>query len=570
MVSYLTVIPFLLYVLYFLVNKRIIIKVADTVNYIFILLYSMTAIGEACLYREWKAKLSVQALQHFTHPSEVFRTTSIGLTVLFFSMVIITSWLCIRIYNRRISLLKLHPIDTSHFGKYRWKVLVFFIIGIAFLGISFRGGVQQIPIQSSDAFFCIEPTVNDTAVNPMWNLMYNIADYEINFSENPYHDFEIAQANAIVKSLFKTDKDTTNIFLKTKKPNIVFIILEGWSAYDIKSFGGDDFAPFTGSLSRQGIRFSKFYPAGYVSDQGVPAVLSSYPAVSRIAVINQSSKSVPLPCINQDLAKQGYQSGFMFGGDLNYGNIKSYIYNKKFDVVKEEKDIDASVRRGALGIQDADMQAQYLKMINAAKPPFVYVWFSLSTHMPYDYIGEKKQLTKLENDYTNSVTYADKALQSFFAEAKKQSWYANTLFVITSDHSHGCHRDFSAYDPEYHRTPLIFFGDVIDSTYRGMEVKTVNSQLDIIKTIEKQMGLNDESNQYVWGKDMFNPYSRKFAYFCSFDGGGFITDDGFISYQHKVNALVFNSFAKDNHQADTLANYGRAFQEAVYQDYMEK
>jgi hypothetical protein len=512
----------------------------------------------------------VQALQHFTHPSEVFRTTSVGLTVLFFSLVIITSWVFIRIYNRKISLRKQHPIDTNLLGKFRWKAIVYFVIGTVFLGIAFRGGVQEIPIQSSDSFFCIEPTVNDAAVNPMWNLMYNIADYEINFKENPYKDFEIAKANDIVKSLYKTDKDTTNIFLKTKKPNIVFIILEGWSVYDIKSFGGDDYAPFADSLSKQGIRFTRFYPAGYVSDQGVPAVLSSYPAVSRIAVINQSSKSVPLPCINQDLAKQGYQSGFMFGGDLNYGNIKSYIFNKKFEVVKEEKDIDGSIRRGALGIQDADMQAQYLNILNEAKSPFVYAWFTLSTHMPYDYLGEKKQLTKLENDYTNSVTYADKALQSFFAKAKKQSWYANTLFVITSDHSHGCHRDFSSYNPEYHRTPLIFFGDLIDSTYRGMEVKNVFSQLDIIKTIEKQMGLNTEANQYVWGKDMFNPYSKHFAYYCSFDGGGFITDDGYIGYQHGVKSLIFNSFDKENPDAEKLTMYSKAFQEAVYEDYMGK
>ena len=119
--------------------------------------------------------------------------------------------------------------------------------------------------------------------------------------------------------------------------------MEGWSAYGIKSFGGDNFAPFMDSLSRQGIRFSKFYPAGYVSDQGIPAVLSSFPCNPHISIINQSSKSAKLPCINEDLKKEGYQSGFMFGGDLTYGNIKSYIYNKKFDVVKEEKDTKISI-----------------------------------------------------------------------------------------------------------------------------------------------------------------------------------------------------------------------------------
>jgi len=530
----------------------------------------MAAFGEACLYREWKAKLSMQALSHFTNPSEVFKSASLGLTVLFFSLTIIFSWLYIKFYRKKVSAKHLHPLTTEPIGTKVWKGIAFILSIVAFCAITIRGGLQAIPIQSSDAFFCTQPLVNDAAVNPFWNIVYNIIDYENHFKENPYKDFPQQKADSITRSLFKIDKDTTAVFLTTNRPNIVYIILEGWSAYCVKSYGGDDFAPFIDSLSRQGIRFTKLYPAGYVSDQGIPAVLSSYPTMSHISIINQDSKSAPLPCINQDLKKYGYQSGFVFGGDLNYGNIRSYVYNKQFDVVKEERDFDGSFSHGKLGVQDKDMAKEYIKLINAAKPPFVYAWFTLSSHMPYDYPGKQKQLTPIENDYVNSIIYADGALKQFFNDAKKQPWYKNTLFVIVSDHSHTSHRNFNVYDSEHHRIPLLFFGDVINPLYRGKVIDSVYSQLDITCTLLKQMGLNDEAKQYIWSKNMFNAYTKSFAFFCNFSGAGFITNQGFIAYQHDVKELVFNTLGNNKQLADSLTMYSKAFQESVYEDYRLK
>lgn len=570
-VGYLTVFPLTLYFLYYLIRKKIILHVIDTFNYFLIIIYNLIAFGEVCLYREWKAKLSMQALEHFTHPDEVFKSASMGLTLLFFSLSIIFSWIYIRVYRKKISCTPLHSLTQRE--PVKTKLLQGFALLIALLGfaiITIRGGLQAIPIQSSDAYFCTTPIANDAAVNPFWNLVYSIMQYEGNLKENPYKEFTQEKSDAIVKNLFAVPKDTTVSFLKTERPNIVYILLESWSAYTVKSFGGDDFAPFMDSISRQGIRFTKLYPAGYVSDQGIPAVLSGYPCTSRIAIINENSKSLPLPCINQDLRKYGYQSGFVFGGDLNYGNIRSYIYNKKFDVIKEERDFEGGIPRGKLGIQDKDMALEYLKLLNDAKSPFVYSWFTLSSHMPYDFPGEKKPLARTENEYVNSITYSDAALREFFAEAKKQDWYKNTLFVLVADHSHASHKEFNVYDAEYHRIPLVFFGEVIDRAYRGKVIDSVYSQLDITYSLLKQMKLDEESRQYKWSKDMFNPYSKHFAFYCSYSGAGFITDEGFVGYQHGLKDLIFNTLGDNKTLSDSLTMFGKAFQQSVYEDYRRK
>ena len=61
--------------------------------------------------------------------------------------------------------------------------------------------------------------------------------------------------------------------------------------------------------------------------------------------------------------------GLYFGGDLNYGNIRSYIFNKNFDVIKEERIFDSNIPRGKLGIQDKDMAGEYIKLLNQAESP---------------------------------------------------------------------------------------------------------------------------------------------------------------------------------------------------------
>jgi phosphoglycerol transferase MdoB-like AlkP superfamily enzyme len=573
MSGYFLLLPIIFNIIFYVSGYRKLLKLIDWVNYLFILFYTLTLVGESCLYREWKSKLSMQALQHFMHPSEVFRTTSWGLTVLFFSLSIILMVFFVWLYNKKVAFKKMEITgvnDVSKIKKYALAVIAFLVLS-TYSVLSIRGGVQAIPIQNSDAYFSNFPVVNDAAVNPFWNILYSISDYMLFSKENPYTYFSQAEADKITHELFYIEKDTTVQFLEKTRPNIVFIILESWSADCIKSFGGDDFAPFMDSLSKQSIYFTNMYSAGYVSDQGIPAVLSAYPTTSRVSIVNQSSKSMKIPCVNQDLKKYGYQSGFVFGGDLNYGNIKSYLFNKEFDVIKEEKDIDGSFARGKLGVQDRDMSDVYIQTLNQAQAPFVYAWFTISTHMPYDFSKEKKQLVNhKENDFINSVVYADNALRHFFNEAKKQTWYSNTLFVLVSDHSHDTHKEYNVYNPAFHRIPCLFFGDVIKADYRGMEVKNVFSQVDILPTLLNQMQLNAESKQYVFAKNMFNPYVKNFAYNSSFSGAAFVINSGYIGYQHGLKDFVVNTFTDAPAQADSINRLSKAVEQVIFEDYRLK
>jgi phosphoglycerol transferase MdoB-like AlkP superfamily enzyme len=436
--------------------------------------------------------------------------------------------------------------------------------------VMIRGGVKAIPIQISDAYFSQKPILNDAAVNPAWNLVSDLTYFLSNQKNTIYTQLDNALAEQRIKELYHIEKDTTSVyFLSNKRPNIVFIILESWTAHCVKSFGGDNFATFTDSLAQQGIYFSNAYPAGHVSDQGIAAILSGQPVVSRMSVVNQTSKSSTLPSLNETLKPYGYSSGFYFGGDLNYGNIRGYLFNKKWDIIKEERDYSDDIPRGKLGIQDKEMASIFVDEINTAKQPFVYAWFTLSSHMPYDFEGEKKQLTEFENDYTNSIIYTDQALKLFFEKAKKQAWYSNTLFVICADHSHANHKNYNNHEPMYHQIPMMFVGDVIKAQYRGYNYKAPSSQINIAKTLLHQMALRKDAKPYVWSQDMFNPYIKPFAYFCSFSFGGMVNPMGSVSFSLEGNFMPHNSI-ENQHQADSLLVTAKAFQQMVFKDYLER
>jgi len=571
MAAYFSVLPLLMSILFYLFRNRTFLKIIDSFNAVFIVFFVITAVGEACLYREWRSKLSVQALQHFLNPSEVFKTASWGLTLLFFLLTISLSVFFVKIYQRKFSFTKTLTQDHSIVKYIYVKGLNFLIIGAFVLVVMIRGGLQAIPIQSSDPYFSTKPIANDSAVNPLWSILFNVMEHLYHFKDNPFKMYEQKEAETLVNDLFKVEKDTSINILTMRRPNIVFILLEGWSASCVKSYGGDDYAPFLDSLSRDGIRFTKFYPAAYTSDQGIPAVLSGYPSASRISIISQNSKSIKLPCINKDLKKFGYKSGFLFGGDLNYGNIRSYLYNQGFDKVKEEGDFGLEVPRGKLGIHDKIMAPEFLKLNSESVQPFFNAWFTVSTHMPYDFDADVKELVDhKENNYVNSIGYADEALKSFFNTAKTTPWYKNTLFVVVSDHSHASHKDHNIFDSEYHRIPMLFFGEVIKENLRGMEMDGVFSQIDITYTLMKQMGLEQEAKQYPWSKDMFNPNSKNFAYYCSFSGGGLVSNNACVGYQHGFDELIVDRTEGNIALRDSLVKAAKAFQQVFFEDYRLK
>jgi phosphoglycerol transferase MdoB-like AlkP superfamily enzyme len=566
-IAYFASLPIILSIFYFIGRAKWIAWINDMYVLILIVVYCLISFGELCLYTEWKTKLNVQAILHFAHPAEVFQSASFTITVVFFVLVIGFSIIFSVLYNKYFALRRIAFLTSPLFNRIIWGTL-FLVLTLIVNVTAIRGGLKAIPISESDAYFSKYRMLNDAAVNPAWSLGHEIKEYSSHQKGNPYHVMPDVEAEKILKDVFHTDYDSTQYILSTFKPNIVFLILESFTAYSIPAFGGDPYCMFLDSLANKGLAFTNCYSAGYVSDQGIPALLSSYPCTPHTAVINQTTKSINLPCINKDLKKLGYNSGFYFGGQLNYGNIKSYLYNMEFDIVKERKDFSGNVDEGKLGIHDGSMQKLFLQELNKSKPPFLACWFTLSSHSPYD-IPEpiKEVIHHRQNNYVNTMMYTDRALKDFFASAQKEPWFKNTLFVIVADHSHENHRDYDFDDKNFHHIPLILYGEALKPEYKGKKMEHVISQLDIVPSLLQQLNLR--SDFYPFGKNVFNPATKSFAYYYFFSGTGIITDSCFASFGTE-HPGVARTDCKDSLQIAALKKINDAFVQKEFEDYLSR
>ncbi len=587
MASYLLAVPFLLFFLAYAFSRNIFLRINTVYSVIIIALLSLITVSELEIYNEWGVKLNVKALKFLEHPAEVLNTVRtsflvfglLGAAALIFAGIYLRKKMCVR---------EVVPEGTR--VKNIVNVIVFFAVTPVLLVLGLRGGLQEIPIQQSDAYFSKHNILNLTAVNSGWNLGQSVFENKKVMGENPFNYYPMEEAKRTVAEIYRTEKDTTVSILRASRPNIVLCILEGWSGDCFKEMGGyDSITPGMQKLIRDGVFFENIYASGDLSDQGMSCIFSGFPAQPMsLSITTQPNKYVHLPCINTELKQAGYHTSYLFGGQLSYGNIKAYMYYNNFDRILEGKDFEASVPQGKLGVHDEYMLARELKELRTEKEPFFSACFTLSSHSPFDEpYKEKLHWGGDERRYINSVSYADSAIYDFVQKAKKEKWYDNTLFVFVSDHSHRSPKQWDNHRPEYRRIPMLFYGNVIKDEYKGHRVKKLASQIDLAATLLSQ--LNISPKRFKWSKNIFNPYSPGFAYYEAYDGLGWVREGmenvrgeledvrngpyvkkefPYIVYSHAGNNIPFENTA-DAQQRTRLEKEGKSFLEVMFQEYTD-
>jgi phosphoglycerol transferase MdoB-like AlkP superfamily enzyme len=570
MACYLLVFPLLFTLAAALLSSERTMKFNRYFHTLLFFAYFMLVFSELAIYDEWHIKLNYKALWFFGNPSEVFRTATWGQTffVLFSALFMcgISTW----IYKRLFS-------EQFYDARKSWQYYVSFVLIVPLLFTGFRGGLQTIPIQLSDAYYSKHNILNLASVNSMFNLSSScIENYN---SGAPYEFMSTEDALQEFSELYKQNPDSTYELLTTKRPNIVLVVLEGWSADMLESFGGIEghhIAPNTDSLAKQGIRFTQCYATGSLSDQGMAAVFSGFPAQPLTSIITQPDKYKKLPCISKKLKTAGYQTSFMFGGQLSYGNIRSYMYFNEFDKIVEQEHFGDEIPQGKLGVHDEFLFARQLEDLRTAQQPFFSAVFTLSTHGPFDFPSDTDlNFGGEEEDYVNSIHYADSCIGQFILSAKKEPWYDNTLFVFVSDHSHKTPLNYDFYAPAFRRIPMIFYGEVIDSLERRREFKSTISQVDLAAMLLGQLGIDHSEFKYSQNiLGYYNgTYTRKinYAYYAFEEGFGLVVDNGSMAWS--VNRLLHYEY-RVNADAETprqdslfLLRKGQSIMQTISADY---
>lgn len=556
---YILIIPFLLLLVQTIYSPKWLNLVNKTYSGFMIFVYSLTTAGEMGIYAEWKTKLTYKVVKYLNRPDEIYNSAETGA---FFLLVLI---FLILFSIGLFAYLKLFYQNIVNLGRNLWFSLGFLFITPALLFIGLRGGVQQIPINQSESYYSGYNILNNAAVNNGFNLYISIFENLQNFDRNPYVFMEQAKADVIMKNIYGQNADTTLFILTTDRPNIVLIILESWSADLIASLGGEPgITPEFSELEKGGVLFDQIYATGSRSEQGMASIFGGFPSHPISSITVQPDKFVKLPSLTKVLEGAGYKTAFYFGGQLIYGNIKSYIMFNGFDRIMEGKDFPKSIPQGKLGIHDEFTLDFMERELGGMKTPFFASLFTVSTHSPWDQPYQKPlKWGDNEREYINAAFYTDHCLGDFIRKAKKERWYANTLFVFVADHSHNSYRNWHPQSREYHKIPMLFYGDVIKAEFKGTKWNKMGNQHDLASTLLAQLRL--PHNTFKFSKNLLNPGTPDFAYYSTEDGVGWIRPWGYFTYDKSTNYYYEWSTAP---MSDSLLNEGKAYLQTVFSEYM--
>lgn len=539
--GYLMVLPLLACFLGFLVSQKVHIKIIRIILIVLIFWVAIIHTAELSSYSEWGHKLSSRVFMHLLNLDEVFRTTgtSRGFFSLFF--ILLESGISILLLRK---FLKVVFKDSAEVKRFRLKNLILnytgLLMGLACTFLFMRGGLQQIPINIDAAYFSNQTLLNDLSVNSCYYFgnsffLFQKSDLEEHIKKNLSKQSQRAVDTYFQK--FPADE----LILTSEKPNIVFIVFEGWSAHGVGAITGKKSAtPFFDKLSTEGILFTHVYASNTTSEIGNATIFSGYTGVpeSPLPLFNEKHRN--LHTISGDLKNKGYETSYLFSGDLKYGNIKGFLTEHQFDRLKDENDFNPSLPKGKLNYYDEDLYTKFLKEIGASKAPFLACTFTGSTHFPYDCPMKKKPFKGVESDYLNSMIYADDCLRDFFKKARKKPWYKNTLFVLISDHGHNSPVAASPYDTETFRIPCLFVGPVIKKTQHGKKVNHVFSQADVAATLAYQLNLNPA--HFPFSRNMLSASTQPGAFISTIRGFGFASDNGGMIYNMDGKKMVFNTY----------------------------
>ncbi|MBL8022057.1 MAG: sulfatase-like hydrolase/transferase [Leptospirales bacterium] len=563
-ITALLIVPFLVWLVHEFTGVKKLIRIVHVMNCIIAVLVVALLTGELELVREWGTKVNFRALTYLAYPKEALASASAAPLLLLFAILVAFSTGAVLLYRRL-----LRNVELQAVGRWPFRIAILLLVPpLFFLGV--RGGWQQIGINTSSAYFSANRMNNMIAVNPAWSLVESIYAAR-STGKNPYAFFPADQARSESRKLFKNGGAHAPLFTQ-KKPNVVLLILESWTADVVQSLGGEvGVAPNFEKLISQGLLYTKFYSSGARSQQGLVAVLSAFPAMS--SAIHDPRRMQSLPCLAQEMERLGYSTSFLYGGDLNFANFRAYMTFCGFDSLTGVEDFPKAVTADKWGAHDEFVLDRQINLLSRAKEPFFSTLFTLSSHEPFKVPMETPfKGQALADQFRGSIYYSDHSLGQYFEKVKNEPWYKNTVFILVADHGHRLPREKLDATPERYHIPLLILGEPLRPELRGTKIAKIGSQVDIVATLLTELGLSSEA--FRWSKDLRAEPGASFAYYSFEDGFGLIQDAETVVYDDRterwmvVNARGTFTAQRSGDRTDAVKP-GQAMMQAIYQDYLE-
>ncbi len=513
-------------------------------------LLALAFVADTSLYEFWLFKLDASCLQYLETPTEAMASVSVWYVLLRILSFLLIAFLIYWVYDFLTT--PFSPLTTKN--SLIGTVAALLFIPLMIIGI--RGGLDESTTNIGQVYFSQNQFLNHSAVNPFFSFF---ASFEKTASNNvTYHFMEDEECEKIVSELYNTQSMGIDTLLSTQQPNIIVILLESCGGQFTEISGRTDITPNLNRLAKEGIYFTNCYGNSWRTDRGTLCTWSGYPSFPTMSVMKIPSKSRTMPNIARTLQEErGYHTHYLYGGDINFTNMRSYLVSGGFSNLTWKEDYTSDEQKSAKwGVRD-DITFETLYQLTTSMPqPYLIGYSTLSSHSPWDV-----PIHHFDDEVLNAFYYLDQCVGNFIERLRKSPAWDNTLVVMLPDHGI-FYQDIDESNPLLNHIPMIWVGGVVKEPRR---VEQICNQTDLPATLLGQLGLNHDA--YTFSRDVLSKtYTRPVAIHTYDDGFTMIDSTSFVNYDFISDRVV----RSEGNGCERLIRQAQAILQAATKDLNER
>jgi phosphoglycerol transferase MdoB-like AlkP superfamily enzyme len=389
------------------------------------------------------------------------------------------------------------------------------------------GKFSKYPLRWSDAYFSRNKFVGDLAMNP--------PQYFFETTREKPAAYDLARLRQLYPILVEylgidhPDAKTLNFRRMpavhpevTGRPNVVMIQLESFAAFKCGVFGNAmNGSPNIDNLARNGFLFTRHFSSSEKTARALFSVMFGIPDVSPW----QASAHNPLTVDQASIANAftGYDKFYFLGGSANWSNIRGMLAHNLDGLKIYEEGSYKAPAVDVWGITDEELFLAANDVLKKEQKPFFALIHTSGNHRPYtvpkqthgfkEWTVDADALRANEfesNEEYNSFRYLDHAVGLFFANASKEPYFRNTVFVLYGDHgtrtgAPGSELAMGDLAQVVYHVPLIIYAPGFIKTPRRID--TPSSHVDILPTVASFCGM--PYTDQTLGIDVLDPANAK-------------------------------------------------------------
>lgn len=483
-------------------------------------------VADAVMYEYWQFKLGMVVLSYAASPEGATNSVSLSYIIIRVSaFLLLALWTIIpcilmtpktlptgnseRLWMRNISII--------------WLFLI--VSGVLWMRQGDVYTTKPHPTQLAD----------HAAVNPVYAFASSVRLTD-NYAGR--YDFLSEEDRAdLFKGLYpEPADDIQDTLLNMQRPDILVVFLEGFGSRFVEELGGiPDVAPGMSRLIPEGIFWENYYSNSFRTDRGTVSAFSGWLSYTDLGLMKQTEFHSSLPSLARSLGREGYETGYIYGGAMTNMGKRQFLENVTFQNLYDDTAFSDDEKSGCWGVNDSVALQKACQLISRWEDGHHFlVAQTLSSHEPWDV-----PYHRLEDEKLNAFAYTDYSVACMMDSLKQLPQWDNLLVIIIPDHGFLYKQSYK--DSGFFRAPMLWTGGAIREP-RKMSV--LMNQSDIAATLLSQMGIRHD--EYPWSRNVLSQtYTYPFVY-CNYPAGILFADStGTSIYDINGDAVMMEQPADD-------------------------